>query len=79
LQELTAAAEKGLPVYVIFLAQLAWARSISLNAEVDPGFVHAVRQAQSAGVHLLGYTVYPRLPDGIDWGVSVPVEVPYLK
>lgn len=76
LRELISAASNGYLTAVIFLAQMSWAEAVLLNESVDPLFVQTAREARAAGVRLLGFTLEPRLPEGVAWGRSIPVLVP---
>ncbi len=76
LRELISAASSGYLTAVIFLAQMSWAEAVLLNESIDPLFVQTAGEARAAGVRLLGFTLEPQLPEGVDWGQSIPVLVP---
>lgn len=55
LEELTALRRKGLPAAVVFVSQRSDTRSITSNDRIDPEFGQRLREAQQAGVQLVGY------------------------
>jgi len=55
LRELMGMAAMGLQPYVLFLIQMQGVKHLEPNAEHDPAFASALREAAAAGVKLLAY------------------------
>ena len=74
LKELGEAVKAGAEAYVLFLVQMKGCRRFSPNAETDPGFAAALREARENGVGILCYDCIVT-PDSMTADRPVPVEL----
>ena len=74
LKELGEAVKAGAEAYVLFLVQVKGCRRVSPNAETDPGFAAALREARENGVGILCYYCIVT-PDSMTADRPVPVEL----
>ena len=74
LKELGEAVKAGAEAYVLFLVQMKGCRWFSPNAETDPGFAAALREARENGVGILCYDCIVT-PDSMIADGPVPVEL----
>jgi len=70
--ELTALAQAGERVSVVFVAQGGDAQGVKMDTQIDPAFETQLRAAAAAGVEIYAYAC-PLTPAGIWLGQPIPV------
>lgn len=80
LQELTQAVKEGYEAYVFFVIQMKGVKYFTPNMDTHPAFAEALKNAKSAGVHILAYDCEVTA-ESIEVSEEVPVvlESPLLK
>ena len=72
IHELIRAKEQGYGAYLLFVIQMAGAKSIRPNDATDPAFGAALREAHAAGVKILAYDCRVT-PETMELAEKVPV------